>query len=73
MVRKITEQVINSSTVTRDNHRRELDPVPECLGDEVQEQVEVGDEVPLVECLADGERVPAEMCSLKIFIEMENL
>ena len=35
-----------------DNYRRELDPVPEWLGDEVQEQVEVGDEVPLVEFLA---------------------
>ena len=45
MVRKITAQVINYSTVTRDNHRRELDPVPEWLGDKVQEHVEVGDKV----------------------------
>ena len=37
----------------RDNHRRELDPVPEWLGDEVLEQVGVGDELPLVEFLAD--------------------
>ena len=28
-------------------HRRELDPVQKCLGDEVQEHVEVGDEVPM--------------------------